>query len=148
MPVRSSRESYNAYQREVMRRRRAAAKQGASPAPSNTRSNADLLAEIEQLRYELTQRPTIYDLRRSDAIASHTQRITTDIDTYNLFRRCLHPDSRNSVSDEILHEAWLAFRNLEQLTYDKKKIPPPLPKDLGELLRHRMAKAATSRRRR
>jgi hypothetical protein len=106
---------------------------------------AELKAENDQLRYELNQRPTIHDLRRSDAIANHTQRITTDIDTYNLFRRCLHPDSRNSVSDEMLHQAWLAFRNLEQLTYDKKKIPPPLPKDLGELLRQRQWGRAKSK---
>ena len=98
---------------------------------------AELKADNEQLRYELTQKPTIYDLRRTDAIANHTQRITTDIDTYNLFRRCLHPDSRSSVSDGMLHDAWLAFRNLEQLTYDKTKIAPPLPKDLNELLRQR-----------
>jgi hypothetical protein len=98
---------------------------------------AELKAENSQLRYELTQRPTIYDLRRLDAVATHEQRITTDIDTYNLFRRCLHPDSRNSVSDGMLHDAWLAFRNLEPLTYDKKKVPPPLPESLGDLLRRR-----------
>jgi hypothetical protein len=98
----------------------------------------ELEGEVRELRYELGQRPSMDDLRRSDAISHHVQRITTDIDTYNLFRRCLHPDSRNSVSDEILHKAWLAFRNLEPLTYDKSKLPPPLPATVDELIRRRM----------
>lgn len=100
---------------------------------------AELRAEVARLTYELGQRPSMDDLRRIDAVDHHAQRITTDIDTHNLLRRCLHPDSRNSVSDEILHKAWLAFRNLEALTYDKSKIPPPLPKDLNELWRMREA---------
>lgn len=104
----------------------------------------ELRAEIRNLQYELSLRPSTDDVRRIDAVAHHTQRITTDIDTYNLFRRCLHPDSRNSVSDEILHKAWLAFRNLEPLTYDKSKIPPPLPADLSELFR--MKEAAMKKR--
>lgn len=98
---------------------------------------AELKAENEQLRYELTQRPTIDEVRRLDAADHRAQRIVTDIDTYNLFRRCLHPDSRGSVSAEVLHEAWLAFRNLEAMTYDEKKLPPPLPRDLSELLARR-----------
>lgn len=98
---------------------------------------AELKAEVAQLRYELTQRPTIDEMRRLDAADHRVQRIITDVDTYNLFRRCLHPDSRGSVSSEILHDAWLAFRNLEALTYDQTKLPPPLPRDLNELLARR-----------
>lgn len=97
----------------------------------------ELRAEVAKLTFELAQRPAMDDLRRLDAVAHHIQRITTDIETHNLLRRCLHPDSRQSVSDEILHKAWLAFRNLEALTYDKSKIPPPLPADLNELWRMR-----------
>ena len=104
----------------------------------------ELRAEIARLRAELVMRPSMDDLRRMDAVASNTQRITTDIDTYNLFRRCLHPDSRNSASDEILHKAWLAFRNLEPRTWDKATAPPPLPANLSELFR--MKEAATKKR--
>jgi hypothetical protein len=106
----------------------------------------ELEAEVARLTYELAQRPAMDDLRRLDAAARHVQRITTDIETYNLLRRCLHPDSRNSVSDEVLHKAWLAFRDLEALTYDKSKIPPPLPADLNELWR--MKEAAKEARKR
>lgn len=95
----------------------------------------ELKAEVARLAFELNQRPAMDDLRRLDAVERHVQRITTDIDTHNLLRRCLHPDSRNSVSDEMLHKAWLAFRNLEALTYDKSKIPAPMPADLNELWR-------------
>jgi hypothetical protein len=101
---------------------------------------AELKAENEQLRYELTQRPTIDEVRRLDASDRRAQRIVTDTATYNLLRRCLHPDSRGSVSAEILHEAWLAFRNLEPLVHDKSKLPPPLPRDLNELLARRYNK--------
>ena len=94
----------------------------------------ELQAEIEELRKELTQRPSMDDLRRMDARSHHTYRIVADVDTYNLFLRCLHPDSRNSVTDELLHKAWLAFRNLEPITWDKKTAPPPLPTTLHELL--------------
>jgi hypothetical protein len=97
-----------------------------------------LKAEIESLRIELMGRPTIDAVRRMDATAHHTQRIMTDIVTYNLLRRCLHPDSRNSASDDILHKAWLGFSNLEQITYDKSKIPPPLPDSLSDLWRMKM----------
>lgn len=99
----------------------------------------ELRAEVAKLRAEMTERPTMDDFRRMDAFSNHVQRIVTDIDTYNLFRRCLHPDSRNSVTDELLHKAWLAFRNLEARTYDRNKIPPPLPADLTELFRMREA---------
>ena len=98
---------------------------------------AELTAENAQLKYELNQRPAMDDLRRHDAVANHVQRITTDVDTYDLLRRCLHPDSRVSVSDEMLHKAWLAFRNMEPLTYDKSKLPPPLPSTLSDLFRMR-----------
>jgi hypothetical protein len=97
----------------------------------------ELRATVKQLTFELSQRPAMDDLRRIDAVARHVQRITTDIDTYNLLRRCLHPDSRSNISDELLHKAWLAFSKLEPLTYDKSKIPPPLPKSLDDLWRMR-----------
>ena len=122
--------------REKVRTLENAAKAPLRNGPHDARA-IELEAENKELRAELTMRPSMDDMRRRDAIANHTQRITTDIETYNLIRRCLHPDSRISVSDEILHKAWRAFSNLEPLTYDKSKIPPPLPNTLDELIRRR-----------
>ena len=106
----------------------------------------ELRATVAQLNFELSQRPSMDDLRRIDSVARHVQRITTDTATYNLLRRCLHPDSRNSVSDDLLREAWLAFGKLEPLTYDKDKLPPPLPASLDELWQRKQA--ATEARKR
>jgi hypothetical protein len=66
MPVRSSRESYNAYQRELMRRLRAAKRasnassNGAASSPSNSSNEiAELKAEVAALRRELEQARTV-----------------------------------------------------------------------------------------
>jgi len=43
--------------------------------------------------------------------------------TFNRIRRCLHPDSRQSVSDKILAEAFDAFMALEKILLDEKNSP-------------------------
>jgi hypothetical protein len=43
--------------------------------------------------------------------------------TFNRIRRCLHPDSRQSVSDKILAEAFDAFMALEKLLLDERNSP-------------------------
>jgi predicted transcriptional regulator len=43
--------------------------------------------------------------------------------TFNRIRRCLHPDSRQSVSDKILGEAFDAFMGLEKVLLDEKNSP-------------------------
>jgi hypothetical protein len=99
---------------------------------------AQLHEENARLKAEIASRPaqiTIEELRRMDAVGLHTQRITTDIETYGLFRRCLHPDSRHNASDQMLHKAWIAFQNLEAITWDKKTAPKPLPQTVDDWLR-------------
>jgi hypothetical protein len=95
--------------------------------------NEELKAIVSQLQTEWNRMPTADDVRRSDAIIYREQRIVTDVATYNLLRRCLHPDSRSSVSAGIMHQAWLAFHNLKALTYDNKVPPPRPPRDFNEL---------------
>ena len=43
--------------------------------------------------------------------------------TFNRIRRCLHPDSRQSVTDKILGEAFDAFMALEKILLDEKDSP-------------------------
>ena len=43
--------------------------------------------------------------------------------TFNRIRRCLHPDSRQSVTDKILGEAFDAFMALEKVLLDEKDSP-------------------------
>lgn len=43
--------------------------------------------------------------------------------TFNKIRRGLHPDSRNSISDKVLGEAFDTFMSLEKLLLDEKNSP-------------------------
>jgi hypothetical protein len=57
-----------------------------------------------------------------------------DPKTFNKIRRGLHPDSRNSISDKVLGEAFDAFMALEKFVLDEKDSPtraPTLPKTIG-----------------
>jgi DNA-binding NarL/FixJ family response regulator len=47
-------------------------------------------------------------------------------ETFNMIRRGLHPDSRHSISDKRLEEAFNAFMKLEKLLLDEKDSPTPL----------------------
>jgi hypothetical protein len=89
------------------------------------RLNAARLLDEKQLRDHI---------RVMDTVGLHQHRLITDIGTHRLFRRCLHPDSRKSLRDELLHKAWLAFQTLELVTYDKKA-SRPLPMDLDGWVR-------------
>jgi IS30 family transposase len=56
-------------------------------------------------------------------------------DTFNTIRRALHPDSRNSISDKKLSEAFGAFMKLEKYLLDEKDSPTEfgdLPSNLAE----------------
>lgn len=56
---------------------------------------------------------------------------------FNLIRSCLHPDSRNSVSDEKLAQAFMIFNKLEINLLKEKDSPtssPPMPTTWEELL--------------
>jgi len=59
------------------------------------------------------------------------RRALMDKDTFDTIRRALHPDSRHSISDQKLHEAFIAFMKLEKFLIDEKDSPtkfePPLP---------------------
>jgi hypothetical protein len=58
-----------------------------------------------------------------------------DKTTFNKIRRCLHPDSRKSVSDRVLGEGFDAFMRLEKRLLDEKDSPTdyqPLPKTMAE----------------
>lgn len=46
-----------------------------------------------------------------------------DKDTFNVIRRALHPDSRNSISDKKLEEAFNAFMKLEKYLLNEKDSP-------------------------
>jgi len=58
-----------------------------------------------------------------------------DKDTFNKIRRALHPDSRNSISDKVLGEAFDTFMALEKFLLNEKDSPTeigPLPDTLAE----------------
>lgn len=68
--------------------------------------------------------------------------------TFNRIRRGLHPDSRNSISDKVLGEAFDTFMGLEKLLLNEKDSPTdyqPLPKTMAEW--DKMKAAATAARR-
>ena len=55
--------------------------------------------------------------------------------TFNKIRRALHPDSRNSISDKVLAEAFDTFMNLEKFLLDEEASPTeigPVPDSLAE----------------
>lgn len=67
--------------------------------------------------------------------------------TFNTIRRALHPDSRNSISDAKLAEAFDTFMSLEKFLLDEKDSPThfdALPANLAEW--DRMRAAATAAR--
>jgi hypothetical protein len=69
-------------------------------------------------------------------------------DTFNIIRRALHPDSRNSISDRKLGEAFDAFMALEKFLLDEKSSPtdfPSLPKTWADW--EKAKQAATAERR-
>jgi hypothetical protein len=53
----------------------------------------------------------------------NARRGVMDKATFNKIRRCLHPDSRRSVSDKVLAEAFDAFMALEKRLLDEKDSP-------------------------
>jgi len=58
-----------------------------------------------------------------------------DKNTFNIIRRALHPDSRNSISDQKLGEAFDTFMGLEKYLLDETQSPtewPPLPNSWAE----------------
>jgi len=58
-----------------------------------------------------------------------------DKETFNIIRRALHPDSRHSISDKKLGEAFDTFMGLEKYLLDEKASPtemPDIPSSLAE----------------
>ena len=71
--------------------------------------------------------------------------------TFNKIRRALHPDSRNSISDQLLAEAFDAFMALEKFLLDEKESPtelPSLPRTWDEWEKAKQAARAERRARR
>jgi ParB-like chromosome segregation protein Spo0J len=67
--------------------------------------------------------------------------------TFNAIRRALHPDSRKSISDKVLGEAFDTFMSLEKFLLDEKDSPTeigPIPDSLAEW--DKMRAAATAER--
>lgn len=71
-----------------------------------------------------------------------------DKSTFNTIRRALHPDSRNSISDRVLAEAFDSFMRLEKHLLSEKDSPTEigvgLPRDAADW--DRMRAAATAAR--
>jgi hypothetical protein len=71
--------------------------------------------------------------------------------TFNKIRRGLHPDSRNSISDKMLAEAFDAFMGLEKLLLNEKDSPTTfgkLPDNMAEWEKMKMkAKAERAAKR-
>jgi len=68
-----------------------------------------------------------------------------DKDTFNVIRRALHPDSRLSISDKKLGEAFDTFMSLEKYLLDEKDSPThfdAVPSNLAEWDRMRAAARA------
>ena len=68
--------------------------------------------------------------------------------TFNAIRRALHPDSRKSISDEVLATAFDIFMGLEKFLLDEKDSPTeigPVPNNLAEWDKMRAAAAAERR---
>jgi hypothetical protein len=71
-----------------------------------------------------------------------------DKTTFNMIRRALHPDSRNSITDKKLAEAFDAFMALEKYLLSEKDSPtewPTLPRTWEDW--QKMKQAATAARR-
>lgn len=72
-------------------------------------------AILPTLKKELDDARAIDEALRSKGIM--------DRNTYNSIRRCLHPDSRLSLSDEILAKAFDKFKELERYLLSAKDAP-------------------------
>jgi hypothetical protein len=85
-------------------------------------------------REQIAEAKTLYERRRG----------LMDKDTFNTIRRALHPDSRNSISDKKLAEAFDRFMKLEKYLLDEKDSPTPfqgVPNSLAEWDKMRTKKA-------
>lgn len=63
------------------------------------------------------------------------RRALMDKETFNIIRRALHPDSRNSISDKKLGDAFDTFMGLEKYLLNEKDSPTPfgdLPSSVAE----------------
>jgi hypothetical protein len=75
------------------------------------------------------------------------ERRQVDKDTFSTIRRALHPDSRNSISDKKLAEAFRAFMGLEKNLLNEKDSPTKfaypdgseIPSNLAECDKRRAA---------
>jgi len=66
-----------------------------------------------------------------------TRKGLMDKATFNKIRRCLHPDSRQSVSDDRLHDAFQLFSKMELLLLDESQYPTAtfnMPRTYEELM--------------
>jgi len=71
--------------------------------------------------------------------------------TYELIRRCLHPDSRAAITDRVLQDAFAAWTKLKLVLVAEKDNPtvfPAMPRTVDELLRRKAQVAADRQMRR
>jgi hypothetical protein len=71
--------------------------------------------------------------------------------TFNTIRRCLHPDSRLSVSDRVLEKGFDAFMGLEKYVLSAADAPlnfSALPKSMEEWDRMKQRTAAARKAKR
>ena len=74
-----------------------------------------------------------------------------DKETFNKIRRALHPDSRHSISDKVLAEAFDTFMSLEKFLLDEKDSPThigDLPRTWDEWEKAKQAASAARRAKR
>jgi hypothetical protein len=71
-----------------------------------------------------------------------------DKETFNIIRRALHPDSRHSISDKKLGEAFDTFMGLEKYLLDEKASPTDMPDIPGSLAEWDAAKRRATEQRR
>jgi hypothetical protein len=86
-------------------------------------------------------------IEQSKKLYEH-RRGAMDKQTFNKIRRALHPDSRNSISDSVLADAFDTFMQLEKFLLNEKESPTDfsgLPNSLDEWDKMRAA-AATAKR--
>jgi hypothetical protein len=72
-----------------------------------------------------------------------------DKETFNIIRRALHPDSRNSISDKKLGDAFDHFMQLEKFLLNEKDSPTDfgeLPSSLAEWDKMRVKRKAAAKR--
>jgi predicted ArsR family transcriptional regulator len=62
--------------------------------------------------------------------------------TFDAVRRCLHPDSRATVSEERLAEAFRLFNSLEKLVLNEKESPTDFRRDIPRTYEELMAARA------